>query len=115
MRLNCLLDIPNGIWDTWFMNVWKVVATDSNSVLNSEAIKILQKLEDHKNRLEIEEYNKLLKKLAKKFPDYRTQIYSLKIRTDNDGNMEKAASLKDLMKLSHAERKHQIRQEYPRK
>jgi hypothetical protein len=97
------------------MNVWKVVATDSNSVLNAEAIKILQKLEDHKNRLEIEEYNKLLKKLAKKFPDFRSQIYSLKIRNDNDGNMEKAASLKDLMKLSHAERKHQIRQEYPRK
>ena len=68
------------------MNVWKVVATDSNSVLNAEAIKILQRLEDHKNRLEIEEYNKLLKKLAKKFPDFRSQIYSLKIRNDNDGN-----------------------------
>ena len=97
------------------MNVWKILATDSNSVLNSEAIKILKKLEDHKNRLEVEEYNKLLKKLAKKFPDFRYQIYSLKIRTDNDGNMQKPENLKNLMKLSHLERKHKIRQEYPRK
>lgn len=97
------------------MSVWKVTATDSNSVLDAEAIKILRKLEDHKNRLEVEQYNKLLKKLAKKFPGFKSEIYSLKIRTDNDGNMEKPANLKDLMELSHAERKHKIRQDYPRK
>lgn len=96
------------------MNIWKVVATDSNSVLNDEAIKILQKLEDHKNRLEIEQYNKLLKKLAKSYPEFKSQIYALKIRNDNDGDMYKPKSLKDLMHLSHAEQKQEIKQKFPR-
>jgi hypothetical protein len=97
------------------MHAWKVKPTDANSVLNDEAVQILQKLEDHKNRLEVEQYNRLLKKLAKKFPDFKSQIYSLKIRNDNDGNMEKTQTLKEVMRLSHAERKQQIRKDYPKK
>ncbi len=96
------------------MTVWKVSATDANSILSQDAIEILQKLEDHKNRLEIEEYNKLLKKLAKAYPEFKSQIYSLKIRTDNDGNMEKPKTLNDIMRLTHAEKKQQIRQAFPR-
>jgi hypothetical protein len=96
------------------MTVWKVSATDANSILNQEAIEILQKLEDHKNRLETEEYNKLLKKLAKKFPEFKSQIYSLKIRSDDDGNRKKPKNLKEAMQLSHAEKKQKIRQEFPR-
>jgi hypothetical protein len=97
------------------MNAWKVRPTDANSVLDDEAVKILQKLEDHKNRLEVEQYNKLLKKLAKNFPDFKSQIYSLKIRNDNDGNIKKPKTLKEMMRLSHAERKQQIRKNYPKK
>lgn len=97
------------------MTVWKVSATDANSILDKEAIKILKKLEDHKNRLETEKYNKLLKKLAKSHPEFKYQIYSLKIRSDDDGNMKKPKSLKELMRLSHAERKQQIRKNYPKK
>lgn len=96
------------------MNIWKVVATDSNSILDNEAIKILQQLEDHKNRLEYEEYNKLLKKLAKKFPEFKSQIYALKIRSDDDGNRKRPKNLKEAMQLSHAEKKQKIRQEFPR-
>jgi hypothetical protein len=96
------------------MTVWKVSATDANSILNQEAIEILQKLEDHKNRLETEEYNKLLKKLAKAYPEFKSQIYSLKIRSDDDGNRKKPKNLKEAMQLSHAEKKQKIRQEFPR-
>lgn len=96
------------------MTVWKVSATDANSILSQDAIEILQKLEDHKNRLEIEEYNKLLKKLAKAYPEFKSQIYSLKIRTDDDGNRKKPKNLKEAMQLSHAEKKQKIRQAFPR-
>jgi predicted thioredoxin/glutaredoxin len=97
------------------MTVWKVSATDANSILDEKAIKILKKLEDHKNRLETEEYNRLLKKLAKSYPEFKSQIYSLKIRSDDDGNMKKPQSLKEVMRLSHAEQKQKIRQEFPKK
>lgn len=96
------------------MSVWKVTATSSDSVLNKDAIEILKKLENHKNRLEVEQYNKQLKRLARQFPEHKSAIYALKIRTDDDGNMQKSASLKEIMKLSHAERKEQIRKNYPR-
>ena len=96
------------------MTVWKISSTDANSILSQEAVEILQKLEDHKNRLEYEEYNKLLKKLAKAYPEYKAQIYSLKIRSDDDGNRKKPKSLKEAMQLSHAEKKQKIRQEFPR-
>lgn len=92
------------------MPVWKVEPTSSNAVLATEAIEILAQLEDYRNRYEIEKYNKLLKKLVKLYPEYKSKIYELKIRTDGDGNR---ASIKDVMKLSIAEKKQEMRKLHP--
>jgi hypothetical protein len=92
------------------MKAWKVAPTSSDAILANEAIEILAQLEDHRNRYEIEKYNKLLKKLVKLYPEHKTKIYELKIRTDGDGNR---ASLKDVMKLSVAEKKQEMRKLHP--
>lgn len=92
------------------MTVWKVEPTSSDAILAGEAIEILSQLEHHRNRYEIEKYNKLLKKLVKLYPEYKSKINELKIRTDGDGNR---ANIKDLMKLTVAEKKQEMRKMNP--
>lgn len=64
--------------------VWHVKPSSSKEMMSMEANKILSRMSRYLVMKKPDLYNKELKKLKRKYPDFWSQLNNIKIRTDND-------------------------------